>query len=214
MAFTPICQNRTRFKVGLARSRIALQYIKSPGLLADASRLPFDDESFDACMSMEMLEHLAASIYPIALSELERIARKYILISVPYNEKLKYNTVICPACRHAFHPYNHVRQYRSKDIETIFSPRFKLVKFTALAPVKREALPGLWNMIRVYQHRQGRNFPNTAICPQCGYKTGNHVVSGKHAPQAQSVIKNLRQLWPKRATFTWWMALYRKDVIR
>ena len=201
-----------RFKVGLDLSRAALQYISAPRLLGDASRLPFDDESFDASLSMEMLEHLPESIYQDVLSELKRLARKYILITVPYNERLKYNSVVCPACRNVFHPYHHLRQYLAKDINTLFGPDFQLARFTSLAPIRREALPFLWNIIRVYQHRKGKNFPTKAVCPRCGYTSGDSSPEAKEINRSHKVNSTIKHLWPMRTTFTWWMALYSKDI--
>jgi SAM-dependent methyltransferase len=204
----------SRNKVGLDMSRVALQHVSAPRLQADASRLPFDDDSFDAGLSMEMLEHLPGSIYQEALRELERISRKYILITVPYNEKLKYNMVVCPRCRYAFHPYHHLRRYQSQDLKTLFGPHFQLVRHTPLAPKKEEVLPGLWNVFRVYQHRHGRNFPNTAVCPQCGYKLDSNKVSTIAISRTHRGVSKLKRIWPKQTTFTWWMALYRKDTRR
>jgi SAM-dependent methyltransferase len=201
-----------RFKVGLDTSRVALEHVTAPRLQADASHLPFDDGSFDAGLSMEMLEHLPESIYQVVLSELERIARKYILITVPYNEQIKYNLVVCPRCQHAFHPYHHLRQYLLQDLKTLFSPHYRLDRLTGLVPVKREAFPFLWNVIRVYQHRQGRNFPAMAVCPQCGYTSASRSDPNKPASRVHTVNSNLKKLWPKRRTYQWWMALYEKTL--
>jgi SAM-dependent methyltransferase len=203
-----------RFKVGLDMSRAALQNLRAPRLLADASRLPFDDGSFDAILSMEMLEHLPEDVYQGVLSELKRVARKYILITVPYNERLKYNTVICPSCGKIFHPYHHLRQYQVKDIKTLFGSEVQLTRFTSLVPVRREALPFLWNMIRVYQHRHGKNFPNKVVCPRCGYTSGGGSAEGKEINRSGKVSASIKQLWPMHTTYTWWMALYRKDLIQ
>jgi SAM-dependent methyltransferase len=199
-----------QFKVGLDLSRVALEHVSAPRLLADASLLPFGDDSYEACVSMEMLEHLPGSIYPNALREMMRISRKCILITVPYNEKLKYNLVVCPQCQHGFHPYHHIRQYQLPDLKTLFNPHFQLVRYTPMVPKKEQALPGLWNVIRVYQHRHGRNFPKTALCPQCGYKPDSSTVSINAISQTRPVATKLKHLWPKQNTFTWWMALYQK----
>jgi SAM-dependent methyltransferase len=199
-----------RFKVGLDLSRIALEHVTAQRLQANATRLPFADDSFDATLCMEMLEHLPIPTYQSALNELVRVARKFILISVPYNENLKFSSVICPVCLCAFHPYYHVRRYGPTPFDTLFSPQSYLVRLEAVVPTKREALPGLWNFIRLYLHRQGKNFPNGVICPQCGYTLVKNAVSIKQVSQPHSMRPTLRHLWPKRTTFTWWMAFYRK----
>jgi ubiquinone/menaquinone biosynthesis C-methylase UbiE len=209
--FTNLLESN-RFKVGLDMSRIALQHITAPRLQADASLLPFTDRSFDACLSMEMLEHLPIKIYQNALNELVRVSRKYILVTVPYKEKLKYNTVICPNCLHVFHPYNHIRQYQQDEFKSLFGAHSRLVRLEAVVPTKSKVLPRLWNIIRLYQHRQGRNFPINAICPQCGYTPFRNTVSAQNPSRAHSMRSSLGYLWPKRNTFTWWMAFYRKEA--
>jgi ubiquinone/menaquinone biosynthesis C-methylase UbiE len=55
-----------------------------PGLAfrdAQADRLPFDDQAFDLVMSLEMLEHVEDP--DKALAEMSRVARQWVLISVP-----------------------------------------------------------------------------------------------------------------------------------
>ncbi len=208
--FTDLVESN-RFKLGLDLSRAALQHITAVHLQADATFLPFEDHSFDASLSMEMLEHLPFVNYQKVLIELRRVARKYILISVPYNEELKYNRVTCPQCLHAFHPYHHLRQYQRNDFKTLFGAYFRLVRLEGVVPTKRQAFPGLWNIYRVHQHRLGRNFPRMTVCPQCGYSPQKKAASGQNLSQAHSKRSPMSHLWPKRSTFTWWMALYRNE---
>ncbi len=201
-----------RFKVGLDLSRIALQQITAPHLQADASSLPFEDHSFDASLSMEMLEHLPQPNYQAALNELRRVARRYILITVPYKEKLSYNMVICPVCKHAFHPYNHVRAYHRNDFTTLFGNHTRLVKLEAVVPIKRTAFAALWNLYRNHQHRNGRNFPRLAVCPQCGYTPDENSASVQKVSRPRPGREFISRLWPKQSSYRWWMALYGIDA--
>jgi SAM-dependent methyltransferase len=201
-----------RFKVGLDLSRVALQYVTTLRLQANATRLPFANNSFDASLSMEMLEHLPFAIYQSAQNELVRVSRLYILITVPYDENLKYNRVICPVCLYAFHPYHHVRRYEPSAFETMFRPHYCLARLEPVVPTRRKALPVLWNLVRLYLHRQGSNYPSGVICPQCGYTPVKNAVSANQVSQTYSVRRSLSRLWPKRTTFTWWMAFYRKET--
>ncbi len=202
----------SRFKVGLDLSRFALEYVTALRLQANATRLPFASHSFDASLSMEMLEHLPFPFYQDAQNELVRVARQYILITVPYDENLKYHCVICPVCLYAFHPYHHVRRYQQSAFETMFGPHYRLVRLEPVVPTRREALPVLWNSIRLYLHRQGRNYPSGVICPRCGYTPVKNSVSAKQVSRIYSVRQSLGRLWPKYTTFTWWMAFYRKET--
>jgi SAM-dependent methyltransferase len=203
---------RDRFIVGADLSRVALQQVTAPRLQAHAGLLPFNDISFDASVCMEMLEHLPVSVYQIVLEELVRIARKYILISVPYNERLNYNSVTCPVCQCSFHSFNHVRQYTQAEFETLFDGLFNLMKLEAVVKVKTEAWPGLWNLYRLYRHRHGKNFPNIIVCPQCGYS--NEFSANRDKQKSTTQIRHfpLHILWPKVTTYKWWMALYRIET--
>jgi SAM-dependent methyltransferase len=46
-------------------------------------RLPFDDASFDAVTALETLEHLPPEAIPVALAELRRVCRGYLLATIP-----------------------------------------------------------------------------------------------------------------------------------
>jgi SAM-dependent methyltransferase len=201
-----------RFKVGLDLSRVALEYVTALRLQANASWLPFANNSFDASLSMEMLEHLPFPIYQSALNELVRVSRQYILVTVPYDENLNHNRVICPVCLCAFHPYHHVRRYHPSAFETMFGHHYRLVRLKPVVPIRREALPVLWNLISLYLHRQGRDYPHGVICPQCGFTPVKNTVSAKQVSGKSSMWQSLSRLWPKRTTFTWWMAFYRKET--
>jgi len=55
---------------------------RSPLVMADVLRLPFADGSFDLVLCLEVLEHLADP--GRGLSELLRLTRRYVLVSVPH----------------------------------------------------------------------------------------------------------------------------------
>ncbi|OGO27376.1 MAG: hypothetical protein A2136_01500 [Chloroflexi bacterium RBG_16_54_11] len=199
-----------RLKIGLDLSRAALAYVTAPHLQADASYLPFADHSFDACLSMEMLEHLQSDPYQDALVELLRVARTYIMITVPYNENLAYNCLVCPACLFKFNPFHHVRSFSHRVLVDLFEVRARLIKLEPIVPIRREVLPALWNLVSRYHHRGGRNFTTGSICPRCGFTRKSATPSGDNL-QINSRQRSLGRFWPKVTTFTWWMALYEKS---
>lgn len=55
-----------------------------PDVVADIRKLPFADKSFDTTCAFEVLEHLPFDDFDKGLSELARVARNYVCISLPH----------------------------------------------------------------------------------------------------------------------------------
>lgn len=84
--------------------------------------LPFASKSFDAVLCTEVLEHIPEDLFPKAIAELRRVARKYILISVPNRENLLEKMALCGACGLTFHRYGHLRSFNPENLATLFQP--------------------------------------------------------------------------------------------
>lgn len=54
-----------------------------PTVVASILDMPFPDNQFDIAMACEVLEHLPFEEVPIALKELARVSKEYVLISLP-----------------------------------------------------------------------------------------------------------------------------------
>jgi SAM-dependent methyltransferase len=55
----------------------------NPDVVADIRALPFEDNSFDNALAAEVLEHLPWDQIPVAVSELVRVVRHGVVVSVP-----------------------------------------------------------------------------------------------------------------------------------
>ena len=78
---------------GADMSAVALEHVKTAAVQASATDLPFADGSFDLVLSSEMLEHLSPGDYGRAISEMSRVTRRYLLLTVPYREDLRFRQV-------------------------------------------------------------------------------------------------------------------------
>lgn len=56
----------------------------SADVIASVTKLPFPDKSFDVSCAFEVLEHLPFDQFQPALTELARVAKTHVLISVPH----------------------------------------------------------------------------------------------------------------------------------
>ena len=71
-------------KLGFSVTTCDFDQALKPDVVADVRKLPFPDNSFDAVMACEVLEHLPFEDFEIAIKELARVSRKSVVISLPY----------------------------------------------------------------------------------------------------------------------------------
>jgi len=110
--------------VGLDFANSRMQYAKATfpavGFVqGDVCLLPFDDNSFDLVTAVEVMEHLERP--ELALGELRRVSSRYVLLTVPFNERLR--TVICPHCLSKIHDKGHVQSFDEERIQSMVSNR-------------------------------------------------------------------------------------------
>ena len=98
--------------------------------------LQFEDNAFDVTTCFEVLEHLPKGAFEQAVSELRRVTKRQLFISVPYWESL-------PLYR------SHHQRFTDERLRTIFPD----AKFTVLRPSRRNALP--WILIEEEYPQKG-----------------------------------------------------------
>lgn len=75
--------------------------------------MPFANDTFDAVVVSEDLEHLSPDDMRLALSEIERVLHPggRIIGPVPFEENLGDAMVICPNCSEIFHKVGHLQSF-------------------------------------------------------------------------------------------------------
>ena len=58
-----------------------------PDFIADIRSLPFKNDSFELILACDILEHLPWQDVQIAISELYRVTKKYVIVCVPYGSR-------------------------------------------------------------------------------------------------------------------------------
>jgi len=150
-------------------SETALKAVKVSKLLASATDIPFADNSFDLAFSSEMLEHLSSPDLEKAAREMLRVARKYLLISVPNREQLGKSMVKCKVCAEVYHAYGHLHSFTDSSLRGLFPGTQKLDSL-CFGPTSKDYHPLL---LRVRNHLGGQYFHPAApvLCPRCGSDT-------------------------------------------
>lgn len=211
--------------VGLERSTAAIAHAvtSAPIMEGSGERLPFGDRSMDVVSALEVIEHFPNGVYETCLGEMERVAGRNILISVPYRERRM--SVRCPYCGCAFNPHYHMRSFDEGVMRGLF-PSFECME---IRTVDAPDVP-LGNFIKpVYRWARGRLgfFPWGAVCPQCGYQstqpTGLSSVDTKQAApepsddptfrrtaRAVRLGRAVRGALPSVARPLWMVALFRR----
>jgi len=110
---------------------------KHPRIIrGDISTISFKDQCFDTVFATEVLEHLNDETLEKCLDEIHRILQTdgCLIITVPNNEDLKKNMVMCPRCGSKFHRVGHMQIFdvnRMRDM--LEKKRFEIVRIECLS---------------------------------------------------------------------------------
>jgi len=152
---------------GLDISKTALEFIKEPAILADSSRIPLKQSSFDLVLCSEVLEHLPCEAFQSSVSEISRVTKKYILLSVPYSENLGFRRIKCSRCKYVFHIYGHLHKFTKRKILSCFKEFMPMIwvhcgvfsrNYNPLLLLFRQHLGDVWFYAK----------DSHPICPNCG----------------------------------------------
>lgn len=152
---------------GIDRSPVALAKLRCRTLEASADALPLPDRSMDLLLSSQVLEHLPDGVFERALAEMDRVAARWIIVSVPYREELAKRLVRCRSCALEFHIEGHLRAFDQAAIDRAL-PTFERVR-TELCG--RPEPPSYATLERARQRIAKHWFVYrgaTIVCPQCG----------------------------------------------
>jgi SAM-dependent methyltransferase len=199
---------------GLERSRTAVQaaICRCDILEGAITAIPFADRTFDVVSALEVIEHLPYQIYEAGLRELERVASDHLLISVPYREKRILTE--CPNCGCRFHPNYHMRSFDERDLAQLFQ-QFECAAYEVVAVDDYWLGPVFRRLYRLLT--RSKDFPKTAVCPQCGYTEaeGAHSLQPAAVSSLSQVRQRLRAMLkrrlPKYKRKNWIVAYYRRQ---
>lgn len=202
--------------VGLDSSKEALKYVKTEKINGSITNLPFEDNSYDLVTCLEILEHLPQEDFKKGILELQRVSKKYIIITVPNDQDLERSLVMCPKCYCWFNPFFHMRSFKKIMMHSIFE-NFKSTRIKEIGPISEYRS---YNRLLLTFYRAWREPlpPETAICPQCGYQykrdetqNARNNVSNHFVLEFLLLFKPLvKMIWSSKKKKMWLLALYEK----
>ena len=153
--------------VAIDRSLIGLKKVKVlKKAIGDLQYLPISDRSFDMVLCTEVLEHIGNhEEFRSVLKDLERVSKKYILITNPANDDPGYYIVRCNHCGATFHPSQHVRYFSKETYNSLF-PQYRLL---ALKETGRRyiGVKALINLALFFSNWTGDAYEGM-VCLVCG----------------------------------------------
>lgn len=92
--------------------------------------IPFTDGQFDVVVMAEVLEHLADDVLQSTLGEVRRVLKHdgRFIGSVPADENLLDNRVMCPHCGELFHRWGHLQSFSKVQLTAMLTEHFHKVK--------------------------------------------------------------------------------------
>jgi len=191
---------------GMDTSEVALRYLKCPSVLASITDIPFADNSFDVLICNEVLEHLGNQDLAIAVNELKRVARDFVIIGVPHSEQLNKLFLRCAICGHIEHPYGHVQSFSNSQLSNLLSPEYSLQKSTVYGPQDRDYLPLLLQFRQRYLKQWFAPY-NGCKCSKCcstKFDNQNSVIT--------KAVNGINKLLVKPRPY-WFLGLYKRAML-
>ena len=92
--------------------------------------IPFQDCQFDVVVMSEVLEHLDDEVLNITLGEVRRVLKQggRFIGTVPADENLLDNRVLCPHCGEPFHRWGHLQSFSKGRLSAMLTEQFHSVK--------------------------------------------------------------------------------------
>ncbi len=126
----------------------SIERVKSKLGLSDRAKvgysqlIPFSDQNFDAVVMTEVLEHLSDDVINQTLREVNRVLRSggEFIGTVPADENLLKQRVVCPDCGKIFHQWGHLQSFSQARLIKLLTDEF------SSASISRKFL-GTWSTL-------------------------------------------------------------------
>lgn len=164
----------------------------APAAQANLTALPLKTGAVDLVLACEVLEHMPAQDLPRAVQELGRVARRWVVVTVPLDEQLDLEQSTCAQCHGRFNSSGHLRIVRREDVLGWFAG-WTLAAEQAVGVRKRIWGPAARLLATLQGDRNLSWEEGGALCPMCGTTTPFTTPQSGLWPEALLRIRGL--LW-------------------
>jgi SAM-dependent methyltransferase len=177
--------------VGLDPSPAALRHVRRETRIGSISAIPFKDDAFDLVMTTDVIEHLPPDVLKLAVKELTRVAKKYVLVCVPHQEDWKSHFTRCAACGNTYHINHHQRSWSEPDLVRGLFPApwaVQEVRYSGLFRPYHDPTIDLRHRVGLWHTWDG------AVCPNCDAKE-QFQSTAQHGRVKQLIDSLCASLW-------------------
>ena len=160
----------------------------------DATDLTFDSEEFDLVFCAEVLEHIPSRNLPKACSEIERVAKSYIIIGVPFKQDIRISRTKCFTCGKRNPPWGHVNSFDEHRLKKLF-PLCDTKKISFVGE-NNECTNALSVLLMDFAENPYGSYHQEETCVHCGaklIKPPQRNIVQKVSTRMAFYIKNIQQ---------------------
>ena len=195
---------RGKSVVAVDLSLNGLRACRTHRVKASGTELPFRPGAYDLAICAEVIEHLAPDVREATLRELDRVSRRYVLITVPNAEVLQEMQARCDRCGSTFHVDGHLASFTDTSLAQVYP--YQTAKLLKSGHRTRTWVPLL---LDIRQKGLGCYAWDTPLtCPVCL----NSDVKEPKRTLAVKVLDRVNHYWGRERAAGWLLALFDKQA--
>jgi len=145
----------------------------------------------------------------MAISEIQRVSKKYIIITVPNSEDIEHSLVSCPICHCCFNPHFHLRDFNEDKLKHLFN-KFEAITIKSIGPVFKYRIYNRF-LLSLYSAFKRPSPSETSICPQCGYGyIKENIIIKNYFNFYKFFINIVKIFFPIKEKKRWLVGLYNR----
>lgn len=197
-------------KIALDISETALRSIKDETIIKVVADITDDlpiEKNIDLLICLEVLEHFPEDDFKKAVENILKKEPNFLLIGVPYKERLEERSFRCHRCGQVFHADIHFRSFNDKmDIVDLFKEKYVLYKEAYIGYSNPRLFPAFYS----FRNKYVSKIDEFVVCYHCGNKfVQNDTISRKFIRHFINKIERL--ISPFAPKYPGWMIVFLKN---